>query len=282
MLKAAHRSVNRLKKHNIDKLGGQVQVTPSFIDLDRVGALESASNSDKGFLHLPVELRTEILDYFPKITVLTRVSRNHPVLDSDYLERTDVLRSLSQVCVAYRQDYLALLWETTNACCATRVRERKNVSDPDTSFSKQTAETLARLTSGLILVLSNLAALLQSLPNLHTLHILHTHSQMGGKILEEPFQGVTFPNIRTLIIQGYCHHILSSCTNTTTLWCVRDDGRKLVAKIEKHCKLLQEVRGFDLDKKYLKKVINAAPNLRAFDVQKITSLFSATFRNSRS
>lgn len=70
--------------------------------------------------------------------------------------------------------------------------------------------------------------------------------------LQETFEDIKLPGIRTLLIQGYCHHILPSCPNVKSLWCVREDGRKLVSMIEKHCKSLEELRGFRLDEKYMK------------------------------
>ena len=107
---------------------------------------------------------------------------------------------------------------------------------------------------------------------------------MGGSILRNPFEGKTYPNIRTLVIQGYCHHILACCPNLRTLWCIRDDGKKLLSPILERCKALEEVRGFDLEEKHLQsmsylcipmesslltclpELINATPNLRVFEV----------------
>ena len=63
---------------------------------------EGASNLDKGLLSMPVELRTEFLDYYPTIGLYTHRDHN-TVLHEFYLVRTQVLRALSQVCVEYRR-----------------------------------------------------------------------------------------------------------------------------------------------------------------------------------
>lgn len=70
---------------------------------------------------MPPELRTEILDYFcVKITLFTETPHDNPVLPEKYLAHTDVLRALSQVCVAYRREFLPDLWHQLNICCDVR------------------------------------------------------------------------------------------------------------------------------------------------------------------
>jgi hypothetical protein len=77
-----------------------------------------ASNSL--LLSLPVELTSEILDYFPKIGPHTTVHALNPIVPKSYLVRIDVLRALSQVCIHYRRVFLPLLWESLNICFALR------------------------------------------------------------------------------------------------------------------------------------------------------------------
>jgi hypothetical protein len=95
------------------------------------------------------------------------------------------------------------------------------------------------------------SAFLQRLPHLHTLHVLHAHTQMTTA-LKNGFENVTLPNIRTLIIPGYCHEILKRCPRVTTVWCIRDDGSKLVSVLATHCKEVEEMRGFSCHEKLLK------------------------------
>jgi len=86
------------------------------------GEKANASNLERGLLPLPVELTTEILDYFPTIGPYTAVY-NDPaktVLPENFLVRIDILRALSQVCIDYRRVFLPLLWESLNICFTTR------------------------------------------------------------------------------------------------------------------------------------------------------------------
>ncbi|KDR85740.1 hypothetical protein GALMADRAFT_384480 [Galerina marginata CBS 339.88] len=271
------------KKKKINRLAGQVSLTKVDVDPACVGAYEDASNADKGLLYLPVELHGEVLCNYLNIVPFTKVPHDGPVLPEEYLERTDVLRALSQVCVAYRRQFLPILWETLNVCCEAREESGANPA----SFFKHIGEALGRKCDGFsispdlrayvkvvnvvltryrsAIVIPKFPVLLQSLPNLHILHLLHTHTQMMTA-LEAAFEGVVIPTIRTLIIQGYCHDILKCCPNVTTVWCIRDDGRKLLPVIETHCKFVEELRGFSGDDRIIKKIVKAAPNLRVFDM----------------
>jgi len=86
---------------------------------------EDPSNTDRALLLLPSELQSEILDNFLPVVSQTRVLQDIPVLEKIYLERTDVLRALSQVCVSYRRHFLLLLWQVLNLCCGARSGEEK-------------------------------------------------------------------------------------------------------------------------------------------------------------
>jgi hypothetical protein len=83
------------------------------------GENADASNLERGLLSLPVELTTEILDYFPAIGPYTEVYENI-ILSEIYLVRVDLLRALSQVCIDYRRVFLPLLWESLNLCFEMR------------------------------------------------------------------------------------------------------------------------------------------------------------------
>lgn len=83
------------------------------------GASEDPSNSQKAILSLPVELRDEILDYYPKITFFTETPHNDPVLPEKYKIRRNVLRALSQLCVAYRRVFFPAFWESLDVCFLT-------------------------------------------------------------------------------------------------------------------------------------------------------------------
>ena len=79
------------------------------------GEKADASNSERGSLLFPVELTTEVLDYFPAIGPYT-TAHLEPVLPEIFLVRIYVLRALSQVCIDYRRAFLPLLWDSLNIC----------------------------------------------------------------------------------------------------------------------------------------------------------------------
>jgi hypothetical protein len=108
------------------------------------GTREQSANAQLAFCKLPLELTTEILSYFPSIGPLTSVgnSSGQPILGAKYLERPDILRSLSQTCVAYRNMFLPVLWETFNACIEARSGEEQ--------FFRHAGETLTRKSAGLL------------------------------------------------------------------------------------------------------------------------------------
>lgn len=94
---------------------------------------------DRGLLLLPAELHSEILDNFLPVVSQTQVPPSGtPVLASIYLERTDVLRALSQVSVSYRKHFLPLLWQVLNMCFAD-----------EAAFYKHLGDTLVRKCKGL-------------------------------------------------------------------------------------------------------------------------------------
>ena len=90
-------------------------------DLVEWGEKADASNLERGLLSLPVELWTEILDYFPSIGPYTSVYMDYHSLPEFFLVRLDVLRALSQVCIDYRRVFLPLVWDSFNACFTMRV-----------------------------------------------------------------------------------------------------------------------------------------------------------------
>ena len=77
--------------------------------------------------------------------------------------------------------------------------------------------------------------------------------------LKNGFERVTLSNIKTLVIPGYCHEILKRCPRVTTVWCTRDDGSKLISVIEKHCKEVEDMRGFSVEERLIKSLFKFGP-----------------------
>jgi hypothetical protein len=111
------------------------------------GEKADASNLKRGLLPLPVELTTEILDYFPTIGPYTAVYNDigDPVLSHIFLVRIDILRALSQVCIDYRRVFLPLLWESLNICFTTRKDSPKFTA----AYYKYVGKALVRKCNGL-------------------------------------------------------------------------------------------------------------------------------------
>jgi hypothetical protein len=112
-------------------------------DLIKWGEKADASNLERGLMSLPVELTTEILDYFPTIGPYTAVYsyNDNPILPEFYLVRVDILRALSQVCIDYRRIFLPLLWESLNPC----FKKRRDSSKPSSNaFYEQVGDALIR------------------------------------------------------------------------------------------------------------------------------------------
>lgn len=250
------------------------------------GSAEDKTNTEKGFPVIPIELTTEILAYFPKIERSTRlIYGDEPVLGWEYLERKDILRALSQTCIAYRSIFLPLLWESFDVCCQSRSMDRP-------AFYRHAGETLQRKSEGLLnnphlasyirsapsrqrrliidtngnfrivnviftrfkteRVLPPFVECVKIMPNLHTFHILHAHTKMTTA-LKVAFNDVTLSSILYVNLPGYAHEFLKCCANVKDVECVRDDGSKLVTMIAKNCHSVEKIAGFLPDDKLMKR-----------------------------
>ena len=109
------------------------------------GDKADASNLERGLLSLPVELTTEILDYFPSIGPHTELHFYDHVLPEFYLVRQDILRALSQVCIDYRRVFLPLLWDSLDVCFELR-RDNPGWSN---AFYWRVGEALVRKCDGI-------------------------------------------------------------------------------------------------------------------------------------
>ncbi|EDR15901.1 uncharacterized protein LACBIDRAFT_301341 [Laccaria bicolor S238N-H82] len=248
----------------------------SLPPLEVWGIAENPANAGKAFLSIPMELTTEILRHFPEIDAHTGIihGEGEPVLPIEYLQRPDILRALSQTCVAVRRVFLPLAWENLDLCVTPRVQS---------TFFKHAGETLKRKSNGLLknkdlakyvgvanlvltryktdVVLPALTSCLQSLPNLHTIHVLHAHHTQMTTAIKGAFRNIVLPHVRTVIVPGYGHELLKCCPGVRSVRCIRDNGSKLVTVIAENCKHVEEIRGFSTDEKMMKRIVKAAPNL---------------------
>ena len=107
------------------------------------GTAENLANAGKAFLSIPMELTTEILSHFPAIDAYTGIwyGQDEPVLPTVYLQRPDILRALSQTCIAFRRVFLPLAWENLDVCVGPRVK---------CPFFKHAGKTLKSKSDGLL------------------------------------------------------------------------------------------------------------------------------------
>jgi len=84
---------------------------------------------------------------------------------------------------------------------------------------------------------------LDMLPNLHTLRICHTHSEMST-ILKSNFEDHVFPQIKTIVLPSCAHNILRSCPNVKDVTNIEGDGTGLAGAICKACPRVERVANF--------------------------------------
>ncbi|KAG9082246.1 hypothetical protein FS749_007007 [Ceratobasidium sp. UAMH 11750] len=240
----------------------------------------------KGFLSLPHELLLKIANYFPKILpydiLLHETCVGHLTgAASGFQSRFNTLRALSQTCRFLREFYLPLLWERFEACLT---------SNTQASWYRDLGEAMERKSKGMLnskhlwpyvqfvtvvftrykvaSVLPPFVKLLQSLPNVHTLEVSHTHSAMTTA-LKEAFKGSSFPSIRTVIMPTCAHEVLRCCPGIRDVTCNYDDGQKLVsALIAAGCTKLEVLKYVKIGPTVLKRLIKANPPLRYVRVKK--------------
>jgi len=174
---------------------------------------------------------------------------------------------------------LPLAWERLEACTTT--------SAP-LQFYREVGTALERKCSGLLkskhllpfvrivtvsltryqsaTILPAFANCLAALPNLHTIQIVHAHSQMTTAI-KNAFQGRKFPTVRTIILPSCAHEILRCCPRVEDLTCNEGNGSTLVgAMVAAKCGDLRRLRGISPNKAQAKRISKIAPNLQLIEV----------------
>lgn len=251
--------------------------------------LEVSSVNTTGLLSLPVEvfeiIYTELLST-SRLISREEVLANNPHLDDSFQYRTDVLRSLTQTCRALRASCLPRYYEQVEACVCRGARvwykqlaERlektswmlienphlamhvqyvyRRVHDSDnwlTHCFRTVTVSLTRCSTAT--VLPAFAACLTALPNLHTLRIMHAHSQMTTS-LKNAFEHISLPQIRAIILPSCAHNILRSCPNIQDLTCNEEDGSKLISAMTKSSRNVEVIDGIYIYEALVKSRSNA-------------------------
>jgi hypothetical protein len=238
---------------------------------------------------LPSELLLEIVSHFPTISI-DEIIVNPRILPAIYRERFASLRALSQTCKELREVCLPLAWERLEACTTATDRQDMFFKEVGNNLERkcnglmQSKHLLPYVrcviatkipSVGMILtlclpmlirivtvsltryktstVLPAFAECLAVLPNLHTIQVVHAHSQMTTAI-KTAFEGHIFPSVRTIIVPSCAHEILRRCPGVEDLTCNEDDGSKLIGALAwAKCGNLKTLRGISPNKTQAKR-----------------------------
>ncbi|KAI0790818.1 hypothetical protein C8Q75DRAFT_806198 [Abortiporus biennis] len=239
---------------------------------------ERPSQTSKGLLSLPIELFDQILSKYPRAEE-KHIVANSTTLDLKFSVRTKVLRALSQTCKSLRTECLPRLWERIEVCYVEQ--------EKDVIFFKVVSRNLERISRGLMktpeiaklvkiftvtltrcstdTTLSPFVWCLRNLPNLHTLQVLHAHSQMTTA-LKNAFSNVNLSQIRTLILPNCAHNILRSCDGARNVTCNEHDGGRFLNAIHDSSIDVQSLRNIGASDALLKRLPKSVPTLEVISV----------------
>ena len=94
----------------------------------------TASAKSPQILQLPAELWLEIMAYFPAVPIPTQRITRSPVLPPSSLDRSDVLRSLSQTCHTLRDMFFEQAWDRLEVCAIRAQRPGNGQKSGDYSI----------------------------------------------------------------------------------------------------------------------------------------------------
>lgn len=82
------------------------------------------------------------------------------------------------------------------------------------------------------------ARCLKVLHNLHTLHIIDVHLQLTTP-LKNAFEGLVFPQIRTVILPAVAHNVLRCCPEVREVTSPAGDCTSVLGAILKNCRKVE-------------------------------------------
>ncbi|CAL1707384.1 unnamed protein product [Somion occarium] len=189
------------------------------------------------------------------------------------------LHALSQTSRALREYCLPRAWERLEACIeygpehgvwykqvSNRLRNISNglAESPELAQHVQIA-TVSLTRCSVDVILPAFTRCLERLPNLHTLQIVHAHSQMSTA-LKDTFESKRFPQIRTIILPSCAQSVLRACPEVRHVTCNEDNGGELVTAILASCKKVEILRGITPESAIVKHLSKAAPHLRELGI----------------
>ncbi|EDR08204.1 uncharacterized protein LACBIDRAFT_297615 [Laccaria bicolor S238N-H82] len=195
----------------------------------------------RGFPSLPVELLLEVTSHLLRGPI---PSYTESVYRARYLAHHDTLRSLSQTCRSLRSIFLPHVWRRIEVCASKRLDDRPESNRKASKrISKEMATELVRQLEIVTIrdptlaqyvqvvnvnlqtfcydtVLAELARCLTLFPNLRTLQLLGLAMREGMIITHKVFKGLTFPQIRILVVPSAGYRVLRACPNVKDVTCI--------------------------------------------------------------
>ncbi|KDQ60173.1 hypothetical protein JAAARDRAFT_191574 [Jaapia argillacea MUCL 33604] len=237
-----------------------------------------------GFPSLAPELFLEILSYFGTVSD-DYILANPEYLPSECRERIDLLRALSQTCRSLRSQFFGIAWERFAPCICSESDGKVWWKVLGDSMEKQckglvksphllplvrtVTVTLTRYSVHRIL--AALVSCLESLPNLHTLQVLHAHAQMTSA-LGQAFKNVSLPSIRTVILPSCAHNIIKCCPEVRDVTCNEHHGSQLIGSLVKGgCNKVERFAGISPRITMVKRLAKLTPSLHTIVVQTRTA-----------
>ncbi|KIJ07853.1 hypothetical protein PAXINDRAFT_102780 [Paxillus involutus ATCC 200175] len=230
--------------------------------------------------HIPDDVLLEILSHLPTIDVghvLWCHWRQPPVIPSEMLTRTSIVRVLSQTSKLLRLRCLAMAWRRIEICAAgpgrtiTFFRVVGEVMKANMNVLKDCPHlwpliqtvTVALTRYQASTIVPALAEGLASLPNVSVIEVVHAHSHMTTAI-KNGFEGKRFPSVRKMILPSHAHEMLRCCPNVEEVICNEYDGSTIVGAIVKgDCKQVRVLKGVSAP---LKRLVKILPNLNHVSV----------------
>ncbi|CAL1702730.1 unnamed protein product [Somion occarium] len=235
---------------------------------------------------LPAELFDEIISYLRVLplsfyydTYYDKARGNLP--HPQFRERTDALRALSATCRALRDISYHRLWSRLDICWvpseeagtwykyvmqSLQTKSKGVVSSSD--YLKESIRTITLMLSksDVAPTMTALRDLLEALPNLSTIQVITC--RIPGDF-GRATQGLSCPNVRTVVIPTDCHAVLKACPNTMHVRCAGGSGVTLIGSLKfSKCETLDGMINWVKDMKTVDRLIKNAPNLRKIEIRR--------------
>ncbi|CAL1702731.1 unnamed protein product [Somion occarium] len=216
---------------------------------------------------LPAELFDEIISYLRVLplsfyydTYYDKARGNLP--HPQFRERTDALRALSATCRALRDISYHRLWSRLDICWVP--------SEEAGTWYKYVMQSLQTKSKGVVsssdYLKESIRDLLEALPNLSTIQVITC--RIPGDF-GRATQGLSCPNVRTVVIPTDCHAVLKACPNTMHVRCAGGSGVTLIGSLKfSKCETLDGMINWVKDMKTVDRLIKNAPNLRKIEIRR--------------